>query len=76
MLYAGTVNSAETLFETQNKIFIKMSEGKKILKEKIEKEIKLLKKESKKKYDYKHEWWIIGRIQSFEAALDWIEIYL
>ena len=29
MLYAGTVNSAESKIETRNKIFIKMSEGKK-----------------------------------------------
>lgn len=53
-----------------------MGEGKKILKEKIEKQIKLLKKEGKKKYDDKHEWWIKGRIQSFEVVLDWIEIEL
>jgi hypothetical protein len=53
-----------------------MSEDKKALKERFEKEIKLLKKELKKPYDKTHEWWIKGRIQSIEYVLGYIEIEL
>lgn len=53
-----------------------MSEGKKALKERFEKEIKNLKKDLKRKYDVKYEEWLKGRIYSLESVLGWIEIEL
>jgi hypothetical protein len=53
-----------------------MSEGKKETIERLEKEIKLLKKELKKPYDTKHEWFLKGRIMGLEYSISQIEYYV